>query len=86
VPTRVRPELGWPFAVPQRWEMERGRGTGLDRARPPTGPRICDEAINMAHGAGGKATHTLIAALFQPAFGNDMGTRRRSRWMVRPWR
>lgn len=36
-------------------------------------PRIRDEAINMAHGAGGKATHTLIEALFQPAFGNSLG-------------
>src|SRR3979411_1343040 len=27
----------------------------------------------MAHGAGGKATHTLVAALFRPAFGNPSG-------------
>src|ERR1051326_7930407 len=36
-------------------------------------PRLRDEAITMAHGAGGKATHTLIEALFQPAFGNELG-------------
>ncbi len=36
-------------------------------------PRIRDEQINMSHGAGGKATHTLIEALFQPAFGNRTG-------------
>lgn len=36
-------------------------------------PRLRDEAINMAHGAGGRATHTLIEALFQPAFGNPLG-------------
>lgn len=36
-------------------------------------PRVRDEAINMAHGAGGKATHTLIEAIIQPAFGNEMG-------------
>src|SRR2546429_9640981 len=36
-------------------------------------PRIRDEAITMAHGAGGKATHTLVEALFQPAFGNPSG-------------
>jgi hydrogenase expression/formation protein HypE len=36
-------------------------------------PRLRDEAINMAHGAGGKATHTLIEALFRPAFGNPSG-------------
>ncbi len=40
-------------------------------------PRIRDEAINMAHGAGGKATHTLIEALFQPAFGNPSGDQAR---------
>jgi len=27
----------------------------------------------MAHGAGGKATHTLVEALFRPAFGNPSG-------------
>lgn len=36
-------------------------------------PRIRDNAINMAHGSGGKSTHTLIEALFQPAFGNPLG-------------
>jgi hydrogenase expression/formation protein HypE len=36
-------------------------------------PRLRDETINMAHGAGGKATHTLIEALFRPAFGNPNG-------------
>jgi hydrogenase expression/formation protein HypE len=36
-------------------------------------PRLRDEAINMAHGAGGKATRTLIEALFRPAFGNPDG-------------
>ena len=36
-------------------------------------PRLRDDTINMAHGAGGKATHTLIEALFRPAFGNPSG-------------
>ena len=36
-------------------------------------PRIRDQAVNMAHGAGGKASHTLTEALFQPAFGNPSG-------------
>jgi hydrogenase expression/formation protein HypE len=36
-------------------------------------PRIRDDAINMSHGAGGKASHTLFQALFQPAFGNLTG-------------
>jgi hydrogenase expression/formation protein HypE len=35
------------------------------RAKPA---RVRDEHITMAHGAGGKATHTLIQGLFVPAF------------------
>jgi hydrogenase expression/formation protein HypE len=34
-------------------------------------PRFRDDRITMAHGAGGKATHTLVAGLFEPAFAND---------------
>jgi hydrogenase expression/formation protein HypE len=34
-------------------------------------PRFKDPAITMAHGAGGKATQTLIEGLFAPAFGID---------------
>jgi hydrogenase expression/formation protein HypE len=34
-------------------------------------PRFRDEVITMAHGAGGKATHTLVAGLFAQAFAND---------------
>src|SRR6188472_4719817 len=33
-------------------------------------PRFKDEHITMAHGAGGKATQTLIEGLFVPAFGS----------------
>src|SRR6266480_1997246 len=36
------------------------------RARPP---RFRDEQITMAHGAGGKATLTLVEGLLAPAFG-----------------
>jgi hydrogenase expression/formation protein HypE len=36
-------------------------------------PRLRDETINMSHGAGGKASHTLTEALFRPAFGNPSG-------------
>ena len=32
-----------------------------------------DAAITMAHGAGGKATQTLIEGLFVPAFGSEAG-------------
>jgi hydrogenase expression/formation protein HypE len=38
------------------------------RARPP---RFRDEQITMAHGAGGKATATLVEGLLAPAFGID---------------
>ena len=34
-------------------------------------PRFRDERITMAHGAGGKATHTLVAGLFERAFANE---------------
>jgi hydrogenase expression/formation protein HypE len=34
-------------------------------------PRFKDERITMAHGAGGKATQTLIEGLLAPAFGLD---------------
>jgi len=33
-------------------------------------PRFRDERITMAHGAGGKATHTLVEGLFAAAFAN----------------
>ena len=36
-------------------------------------PRLRDETINMAHGAGGKASHTLVEALFRATFGNPSG-------------
>lgn len=35
-------------------------------------PRFKDEQITMAHGAGGKATSTLIEGLFVPAFGSGV--------------
>jgi hydrogenase expression/formation protein HypE len=34
-------------------------------------PRFKDEHVTMAHGAGGKATQTLIEGLFIPAFGSS---------------
>ncbi|MGH2969717.1 MAG: hydrogenase expression/formation protein HypE [Solirubrobacteraceae bacterium] len=34
-------------------------------------PRFKDPAITMAHGAGGKATQTLIEGLFVPAYGGE---------------
>jgi hydrogenase expression/formation protein HypE len=43
----------------------------IDRARRRKA-RIREERITMAHGAGGKATHTLIEALFLEAFRNPV--------------
>lgn len=40
------------------------------RAAREARPLLRDEHITMSHGAGGKATHTLIDALFIPAFAN----------------
>ena len=34
-------------------------------------PRFRDERVTMAHGAGGKATHTLVEGLFARAFANE---------------
>jgi hydrogenase expression/formation protein HypE len=36
-------------------------------------PKFRDERINMAHGAGGKATQTLIEGLLVPSFGSPAG-------------
>ncbi len=43
----------------------------IDKARRRK-PKITDELITLAHGAGGKATHTLVAALFLEAFRNPL--------------
>lgn len=43
----------------------------IDRARR-RGAKIKEERITLAHGAGGKATHTLVEAMFLPAFSNPI--------------
>ncbi len=43
----------------------------IDRARRRR-PRVREERVTMAHGAGGKATHTLIEAIFLEAFRNPL--------------
>jgi len=43
----------------------------IDRARRRA-PRVREERITMSHGAGGKATHTLIEAVFLKAFRNPL--------------
>ena len=40
----------------------------IETARAKRG-KFRDERINMAHGAGGKATQSMIEGLFEPAFG-----------------
>src|SRR6202020_3595541 len=34
-------------------------------------PRLADEVVTLAHGAGGKASAALLDAVFMPAFAND---------------
>lgn len=43
----------------------------IDRARRRR-PQVREERITMSHGAGGKATHTLIEAIFLDAFRNPL--------------
>ena len=43
----------------------------IERARARK-PRVKEERITMAHGSGGKATHTLIEAIFLEAFRNPL--------------
>jgi len=43
----------------------------IERARRRR-PRVREERITMSHGAGGKATHTLIEAIFLDAFRNPL--------------
>lgn len=50
---------------------ERVEADALARLRRPK-PILRDEFIAMAHGSGGKATHTLIEALFLEAFRNPL--------------
>src|SRR6516165_1195030 len=43
----------------------------IDRARRSR-PRVKEERITMSHGAGGKATHTLIEAIFLDELRNPL--------------
>src|SRR5271154_4318545 len=53
-----------PVSHPEQRVLDR-----IDRARRRR-PRVREERITMAHGAGGKATQTLIEAVFLDAFRN----------------
>jgi hydrogenase expression/formation protein HypE len=44
----------------------------IERRRRRPHYKILDERITLAHGAGGKSTHTLIEALFAREFANDL--------------
>src|SRR5512146_2394324 len=52
-------------------DIERTVLDRIERARKRK-PVLTDERITMAHGAGGKATHTLVSALFLEAFRNPL--------------
>ena len=43
----------------------------IDRARRSR-PRVKEERITMSHGAGGKASRTLVEAVFLDAFRNPL--------------
>ncbi|GAA2004304.1 hydrogenase expression/formation protein HypE [Nocardiopsis rhodophaea] len=58
------PHTGGPLGERERRVLDR-----VDRARRRK-PKITDERITMAHGAGGKATATLVEAMFLDAFHN----------------
>jgi hydrogenase expression/formation protein HypE len=63
-PPRPRPVL--PTGDREQQVLDR-----IERARRRR-PRLREERITMSHGAGGKATHTLIEAIFLDAFSNPL--------------
>ncbi|WP_181783113.1 hydrogenase expression/formation protein HypE [Pseudonocardia pini] len=62
----VREHAGSPHPSREEQVLER-----IARARARK-PRIREERITLSHGAGGKATHTLIEAVFLEAFRNPL--------------
>src|SRR5262245_27422238 len=64
----LRPRAGGGVTAPATDREERVLGI-IETARAKR-PRFKDEQVTMAHGAGGKATQTLIEGLFVPAFGS----------------
>ena len=63
---RLAAPAGAPDTVREQQVLER-----IDRARRSR-PRVREERITMSHGAGGKATRTLIEAVFLDAFRNPL--------------
>jgi hydrogenase expression/formation protein HypE len=62
----VRERAGAPSASREEQVLER-----IEKARRRK-PKIREDRITLAHGAGGKATHALIQAVFLEAFGNPV--------------
>ena len=62
----VREHAGAPSASREEQVLER-----IEKARRRK-PKIREDRITLAHGAGGKATHALIQAVFLEAFGNPV--------------
>src|SRR3954466_11558475 len=54
-------------------ERRESRILGIIETTRAKRPKFRDERITMAHGAGGKATQTLIEGLLVPAFGSEAG-------------
>jgi hydrogenase expression/formation protein HypE len=54
--------------TPGREEAVFGRIEAFRRRRP----RLLDDIVTLAHGAGGKASAALLDAVFMPAFANDV--------------
>ena len=72
-----------PDAVAEREEKVLGI---IETARAKRA-KFRDAHVTMSHGAGGKATQTMIEGLFVPAFGSDAGRDgRRRRGGRRPGR
>jgi hydrogenase expression/formation protein HypE len=60
-----------PLADPDKTSREQQVLDRIDRARRRR-PKVREERVTMSHGAGGKATHTLIEAVFLDAFRNPL--------------
>jgi len=60
-----------PTQIPNQDARERQVLDRIDRARRARA-RVREERVTLAHGSGGKATHTLIEAVFLEAFRNPL--------------
>jgi hydrogenase expression/formation protein HypE len=68
---REHEEHGAPSGQGQVSDREQQVLDRIDRARRRR-PKVREELITMSHGAGGKATHTLIEAVFLDCFRNPL--------------